>query len=192
MKYKILRTDGDYDFINDSVAIELPENAIELNDEQWANRFQSDSVQLLDNMKINKKSQLKANRDAANLRPMISIQADEVLYSEGEETRTSNKKYFAFSVTETGQPATSPSSIIFSTLLASSVNPAYFLRYSCFIIEGGSTRKGYVAIDAVVASTILNHISHRATTNIAYANEIESLINSANSIEELEEINIEF
>lgn len=39
MKYKILRTDGDYDFHNNSTITELPEGAIALTSEEWENRL---------------------------------------------------------------------------------------------------------------------------------------------------------
>lgn len=65
MKYKILRTDGDYDFHNDSTITELPEGAIALTDQEWENRLQPSESQLFQSAKTAKIIQLKKDKDTA-------------------------------------------------------------------------------------------------------------------------------
>ena len=134
---------------------------------------------------------MKINRDASNLRPLTSGQAFEIVESEPHEfTKTTNKVYFAFSLAATSQPSTDPNSIILGTIINSLANPSFCLRYSCAIIEGKLIRKGYVAIDRVVANEVQLHITQRIQDSIAYANTIEKQLIAATSLEELEAIDI--
>ena len=64
MKYKILRTDGDYDFHNNSTITELPEGAIALTDEEWENRLQPSESEIFQSAKTSKLAQITPARDA--------------------------------------------------------------------------------------------------------------------------------
>jgi hypothetical protein len=70
MKYKILRTDGDFDFHNNSTITELPEGAIALTDVEWKNRLEPSNAQKLVNAKNSKLAQLDKNRNDFCLVPM--------------------------------------------------------------------------------------------------------------------------
>lgn len=70
MKYKILRTDGDYDFHNNSTITELPEGAIALTDEEWENRLQPSESQLLASAKTSKLAQCKSACEAFRTSPL--------------------------------------------------------------------------------------------------------------------------
>lgn len=70
MKYKILRNDGDYDFINDLTINELPKGGILLTEEEWNNRFSMSFETKLVYAKQNKIVQLNYNRNALCLIPI--------------------------------------------------------------------------------------------------------------------------
>ena len=123
-------------------------------------------------------AQLEANRDASLSSPMVSIQA--------EEYGTENQVYFEFQTKSTGKSLTEPNTIIFRALSYPSV------KYSCNIIEGSSKRKGYVEITKTVAENLSSHLQLRATTNIAHSNDLEEEIKACETLEDLDNINIEF
>jgi hypothetical protein len=66
MKYKILRTDGDFDFHNNSTITELPEGAIALTDAEWENRLLriETNEEILQKAKDAKIAQITPARDA--------------------------------------------------------------------------------------------------------------------------------
>jgi hypothetical protein len=70
MKYKILRTDGNYDFHNNSTITELPEGAIALTDEEWELRLEPSETQKLANAKTARLAQLDKNRNDFCLIPI--------------------------------------------------------------------------------------------------------------------------
>jgi hypothetical protein len=70
MKYKILRSDGDYDFHNNSTITELPEGAISLTEAEWENRLEPSEDQKFENAKDLKLNQLSKNRNDFCLVPM--------------------------------------------------------------------------------------------------------------------------
>ena len=192
MKYKILRTDGDHDFHNDSTITELPEGAIALTDQEWENRLQPSESQLLQSAKTAKISQLNINRDVANLTPTRDTKAREVIVIRGKSEELGNEFYFLFKVANTNNPATNPATILNTAIRKGAGNPNYYLRYSGIIIDGDTTRKGYVAITGRIADSLSDHLELRNLANIDYANDIESEINACTTIEELNSIDIEF
>jgi hypothetical protein len=192
MKYKILRTDGNYDFHNNSAITELPEGAIPLTDQEWENKLQPSESQLFQSAKTAKISQLNINRDAASLTPTSDIKAREVIVIDGESDELGNEFYFLFRVTNTNNPASNPAIILNTAIRKGADNPNYYLRYSGIIIDGDTTRKGYVAITGGIANSLSDHLELRNLANIDYANNIEKEINACTTIEELNSINIEF
>lgn len=148
----------------------IRENYIEITEEEISN-FR------LENAKESKIGILKSNRDANLNKDLVSIQA--------KEYGTDNLVYFAFRTKPTQHPITQPSAIIFGALVGGSI------KYSCKIIEYNndvpSYRFGYVEIDKQIAEKIRTHMEQRAVSCIAYTNEQELLINSCNSLEELQE-----
>jgi hypothetical protein len=129
--------------------------------------------------KIEKVRQLKINRDNANLADMTSHQGEEVLVDRDLiDKKTGVDVFFAFSTKETNNPATNPYTILSDTIAQGSLHDDYYLRYSCKIIEGETARKGYVALDKLLAASLLDHARLRNTTNIARANQLEDDINA--------------
>lgn len=140
-----------------------------------AEREEKNAEQILNEAKEAKIQTLKSNRDNANLRPMVSIKAPELIGEMGSKT-FGDLVYFSFDTKATNNPATEPNSIVFATILNGMVNPNYYAQYSTIIIEGDSTRKGYVAITPTVAGQLAGHAAHRNTMNIEYCNQQEVLI----------------
>ena len=191
MKYKILRTDGDYDFHNDSAITELPKGAIALTDREWENRLQPSENQLFQSAKTAKIVQLKLNRDKANMLNMVSHQAYETKQiGELEFEETQNLVYFRFNTGPTGIPSTEAPTVINNILVRQ--DKAFKIRYSAKIIEGDTIRSGYVMIDYDLALNISNHSILRIQDNTTHCNNIEKDINACTTIEELNSINIEF
>jgi hypothetical protein len=129
--------------------------------------------------KIEKVRQLKINRDKANIADMISHQGEEVLVNRDLiDTKTGEEVFFAFTTKETRNPATNPYTILSDTIAQGSLHDDYYLRYSCKIIEGDTVRKGYIALDKLLATSLLDHARLRNTTNIGRANNLEDEINA--------------
>ena len=126
--------------------------------------------------KKRKIDQVKINRNNSNLEPVISV-AYEIEVVDDSFSTTSNEVSFQFKVESTGQPATEPNSIILGVLIVSASNPDFYIRYSCEIIDGETTRKGYVAITATVAAMIQSQVQARNESNISAANSCEDSIN---------------
>jgi formylmethanofuran dehydrogenase subunit A len=128
--------------------------------------------------------QLKTNRNTLLQQPMASIQAFEV----NPETQSvlSNLVYFEFNTERTTNGLTDPATIVFTALSGSNI------IYSCKIIEGSSTRAGYVQINKSVAETIMTHLQQRATSTIRQTNTLEAEIEACEDLEELNTININF
>ena len=138
----------------------------------------------LEEAKQAKIAQLKRNRDLLLEEPLTSVKAFEM--DAERSVALENEVYFSFSTKSTGNGLTEPSSIIFRALMGSNIT------YSCEIIEGENRRKGYVKIDQSVASTISSHLQIRATNTIYETNRIEVEINACTTLEQLENININF
>lgn len=149
-----------------------------------ASTLEAFEAQELEEAKQAKIAQLKKNRDLSLEQPLTSVKAFEM---DAEQSAVlENEVYFSFSTKSTGNGLTEPSSIVFRALMGSNIT------YSCEIIEGDNRRKGYVKIDQSVASTISSHLQIRATNTIHETNRIESEIEPCETLEELENININF
>jgi hypothetical protein len=136
-------------------------------------------AQQLSEAKASKIYQLKINRDNANLADMISHQGEEVLVNRDLiDTKTGEEVFFAFTTKETRNPATNPYTILSDTIAQGSLHDNYYLRYSCKIIEGETARKGYIALDKLLATSLLDHARLRNTNNIGRANQLEDDINA--------------
>jgi hypothetical protein len=110
---------------------------------------------------------------------MTSHQGEELLVDRDLiDKKTGVNVFFAFSTKETRNPATNPYTILSDTIAQGSLHDDYYLRYSCKIIEGETARKGYVALDKLLAASLLDHARLRNTTNIARANQLEDDINA--------------
>lgn len=137
--------------------------------------------QQLQEAKLTKITQLKANRNAALEKTWVASKAYE--WEKEEEPEV----YFEFSTKSTGIVLTEPHTIVFGALL--SVEP---IKYSCKIIEGESRREGYIVLNQEVAGKLSNHLRNDATTYVTLANEKEAEISACTTIEELEAIDITF
>jgi hypothetical protein len=147
---------------------------------------------LLNEAKNQKIIQLKKNRDEANLLPFTSHKAIEVIIDATDNISYGSEVFFIFNSKSTNNPATEPSSLLFKIIISSLTNPNFELIYSCNIISNNSTRKGYVALNHVVAKSISSHAEERNISNIRQCNNIEEIITNCTSIEELDQIDITF
>jgi hypothetical protein len=138
----------------------------------------------LNDAKIIKIYQLKANRNAALEKPFVACKARE--WSEDGEPQK-DEVYFEFSTKSTGIQLTEPNTIIFGAMILGGV-----IKYSCTIIETENRREGYVILNQAVAQKVSSHLTDRGTTYVAYANEKEVEINACPTLEQLELINIDF
>lgn len=182
---------GEYSIGN----IAIPAGAIEISlrpdDARKIYNFDSNSWSYsLQDVKDKKKAEIKALRNLENIKPMTSHQARELIEQQDGSFIEGSNKYFVFNTAPTGNPATEPSAICFSIILKNLTNPTYKLRYSCTIIEGENTRKGYVAIDAALASSIMSHAETRNSNNIHLCNIKENLISACTTIEEVEAVDV--
>jgi len=154
---------------------------------------QPTSETLLSQGKLAKISKLKENRDEANIKPMTSHEAEELIEDiPGNFIKTGNKVYFSFNTAPTGNPATEPSSICIAVIIKGMSNSSYYLRYSCQIIEGETIRKGYVAMDLSLGSSLMSHAELRNTNNVSHCNTVEKEIDDCSSLPDLELIDITF
>lgn len=168
----------------------------EYSDELWA------PIEL-EKAKNSKIAQLKINREQENLKDYI-VQAAELILQEDNTFSEGSQVDFLFVSKSTGNPATEPNNIITSTILNSLVNPAFFLPYSCRIITSfvqnngistntpATTKKGYIKLNAAVATSISNHATLRNTNNIRITNQKEQEIQEATTLAEVEAIDITF
>ena len=155
---------------------------------------QPTNLDLLQKSKDKKIAEIKINRKNANLLPLKSIQALEIIDNgDGSFTTSENSKNFLFNVAKTDSPLTDPSNIINSALRGK------VIRYSCPIVEGENIRKGYVEINATVDENIEDHLIIRGQNNIYLANILEDQVNSINldngldvALEEIDSIDINF
>ena len=144
-------------------------------------------IELIEAKQI-KIKQLKENRNQRLLRPMKFTKAFEIVFDDqGLDVVTDNTVFFEFRVTSTGQPATEPNSLL---LNAVSKTGDKYIRYSCIIIEGENSRKGYIQLNSVVANNLLDHIEQRNTSYIKLSNDLETKINNCLTLEEVENIDI--
>lgn len=135
--------------------------------------------------------QLKANRNTYTAKSMDFTQAKEITFDEfGLDVISKKDFYFKFNVNAAGQPALEPDTIILSAQIEP--DDTTYTRYSCSIIDGEITRKGYIMLNKTVATTLQKHIKLRASNAIKKSNEIEVLINACTTVEELNAINIDF
>jgi hypothetical protein len=123
-------------------------------------------------------SQLKANRDQACEKDLISFQGNEIIDNgNGSFTTTTNLVDFAFRTKKSTVELTSPSNVIDSCLRGKTI------RYSCEILN--PSRKGYIEMTPTLAQSIEDHLIQRAETNIAYVNQLEDQIEAINIIEDV-------
>ncbi len=142
----------------------------------------------LEQAKQIKIKQLKENRNQRLLRPMKFTKAFEIVFDDqGLDVVTDNTVFFEFRVTSTGQPATEPNSLL---LNAVSKTGDKYIRYSCIIIEGENSRKGYIQLNSLVANNLLDHIEQRNTSYIKLSNDLETEINNCLTLEEVKNIDI--
>lgn len=135
----------------------------------------------LNQAKLEKIAQLKSNRNAALEKTWVTSMA----YEWGKEEEP--KVYFEFSTKSTGIVLTEPHTIIFGALLSSEP-----IKYSCKIIEGENKREGYIILNQEIAERLSSHLRFDGTNYVGYANEKEVEINACTTIEEIEEIDINF
>lgn len=141
----------------------------------------------LNQAKATKKFELREKRNAFVVSPITSVQAYEVIVN-GTDTLAANKKNFIFNCSPTGIPPMEPDVIINTSIAL--VSPSY-TKYSCIIVEGTAKRFGYVAIDSQVAKEISEIVRTRTTNAVSKANKAEIQIAAANTLAELEAINID-
>ena len=117
---------------------------------------------LLEKIKLNQINSIKKKRDenlssdhfstnAFILKETGFFQFDFVFDDDGKKV----EKKFIFSLNTGGSPINHPKAIIDRVQFKSLKDPNYFLRYSCRFEDG---TKGYVALDAIVAESISNHL----------------------------------
>jgi hypothetical protein len=190
---------NDMDYPNESFEEDATFGYIEITKEEWENRpdraivngniieaYVKPDSELLQEAKDAKIDELKANRKAANQKDLTSIQAYEITDNgNGSFTTTTNLKYFAFQVKETGDKTTEGDKVLNRALRNKIV------RYSCAILDD-PIRKGYVEIDAAKAAEIEDHLALRVETNITHANQVEDSIEDCTTIEEVNNIDITF
>lgn len=132
--------------------------------------------------------QLKENRNQRLLKVMKFTKAFEIVFDDqGLDVITNNEVFFEFRVTSTGQPATEPNSLLLNAITKTGDK---YIRYSCVIIEGENSRKGYIQLNSVVANSLLNHIEQRNTDYIKLSNDLETEINNCLTLEEVKNIDI--
>ena len=132
--------------------------------------------------------QLKENRNQRLLKVMKFTKAFEIVFNDqGLDVITNNEVFFEFRVTSTGQPATEPNSLLLNAITKTGDK---YIRYSCVIIEGENSRKGYIQLNSVVANNLLTHIEQRNTDYIKLSNDLETEINNCLTLEEVENIDI--
>ena len=140
--------------------------------------------------KNTKISQLKNNRNNKLLKPMQCIKSFEIVFDDqGLDFITDNEVFFEFRVTSTGQPATEPNSLLLNAINKTGDK---YIRYSCIIIEGENSRKGYIQLNSVVANNLLSHIEQRNTNYIKLSNDLEIKINECLTLQEVENIDVDF
>lgn len=189
---------NDVDYPNESFEENATFGYIEITKDEWENRPRQAVVngsiieeyirpdnELLQIAKDSKIAQIKKNRTEANKKPMISAQANEITYNgDGTFTTTTDLVYFAFRTVTTDDLLTNPANLINACLRGQ------IIKYSCEILN--PSRKGYVEIDSNVASNIENHLVIRAQHNVIHANDLEDQVNACSTIEEVDNINIDF
>lgn len=158
--------------------------------QQWiANGGIVEQEDLLQEAKNKKLAELKNVRDLTNILPIDTLQGYEII----NDIKSNNLVKFIFSTSPTGNTATEPNNILFSTNFGCLIDPNYYTQYSCLIIDSdGSKRKGYIAIDNTLAISLMNHYKERSINNIKVCNLIENQIEAATSLQELGEININY
>jgi len=85
------------------------------------------------------------------------------------------KKQFRFSLKSGNSAINQPNVIIMRVLLKTTIEPDYYLKYSCIFLDN---KQGYVAIDKNVANSISNHLEIRGTNAVFLTNQHEKEINS--------------
>lgn len=180
----------------------IPEPWIEIEDEEQDNTQQMCVIngkyqvyvkplaqQLLE-AKERKIEELKQNRNKRLLQPMQCIKSFEIVFDDqGLDVITDNEVFFKFRVTSTGQPATEPNSLLLNAINKTGDK---YIRYSCIIIEGENSRKGYIQLNSVVANNLLSHIEQRNTNYIKLSNDLEIKINECLTLQEVENIDVDF
>jgi len=134
-------------------------------------------------------AQMKINRDNNINKDYISSQGNELTYNPSTGIWDQGESfYFHFSVKLTDSTSTNPEVV----LRAAKENDVI---YSCDIIDSsveGGIRKGYINLDAVLSDNIGFHVRDRTQKSIIWANTLEIEINACNTIEEVNNIDINF
>ena len=174
--------------VNDSIFVP---NAQDNSDYQAVQKWIADGgvVEAFDYLaeaKLTKIAQLKANRNAALEKSHEASQAFEIIVDELGNDELGNKVFFEFSTKSTGIPLTEAKNIL--DIALKNIN----VKYSCEIIENGVRRKGYVLLNKELAENLEFHLTDRSNKDIKYANDLEAEINACTTIEEIEEIDINF
>lgn len=133
-------------------------------------------------IKSSKIAEMKAARDAANIEPIIDIEA-ELLDSEGATTGVMSYFKFYTNRHETN-PASDPISILTSCIVGNSSRPYYT-----------QTPEGVdivVSLTPAIATTLAARMASINDANYQLYRAIETTINSATTTDELDAITIEF
>lgn len=143
----------------------------------------------LQEAKNSKIAQMKINRDANINKDYTSSQGNELTYNPSTGIWDQGELfYFHFSVKLTDSTSTNPEVV----LRAAGENDVI---YSCDIVDSsveGEIRKGYINLDATLSDNIGFHVRERTQKSIIWANTLEIEINACNTIEEVNNIDINF
>lgn len=148
-------------------------------------------AELLQQVKDKKITAIKTLRNQCLARPFIGFSG--YVCDPVTKQKTDEIAPFVFSTKPTGQPLTEPSNIIFTTLIASQIDPNHFTPYSTVkVIDGQiSDEKVIIYLNGQAAADIQGHLAHRSSRFVGAANKAEDDVNNCATVEEVEAINIE-
>ena len=150
---------------------------------------------LLVDAKAKKRQEIKTLRDEANIKPFLG-QTAYILEKDQSNNwiKTNTAINFTFSTAPTGQPLTEPANILFSTMIGFNFNTDYFTPYSTYTVENGITtgEQITVCLDATSAIAIQLHLAHRSSKWVEKANQLESQVSNAQTIEGVNSIMVEY
>ncbi len=143
----------------------------------------------LQEAKDSKIAQININRDANINKDYTSSQGNELIFNPVTKIWDIGQLfYFHFSVKLTESTSTNPEVI----LRAAKESDA---QYSCDIIDASvddGIRKGYINLTAALSDNIGVHVRVRTQNSIIYANNLIIEINACTTIEEVNDIDINF